>query len=169
MKSKTKINKLTLAPNIRKLIEITWNANALNFSSFEILRSSWKQCFSLTMQSKTFNFSKHARNTHCTLDCSSWIAKSKMLKTFHHLKFLEAPKSVALHRWFKVKIHSFLSIQIHIGLFKLDYKNTYINVHSLHFTVNAFMPLKKFRQWHHCYHVNGRDSTRQGENGWLVG
>jgi len=50
------------------------------------------------MQSKTFSFSKHATSTHCALDCSSWITKSRMLKTFDRLKFLKAPKSVGLHR-----------------------------------------------------------------------
>jgi len=148
LKSKTTINKLTLVPNTRKLIKITWNANAQNFSSLEFFWNSWKPCSLLMMQSKTFNFSKHATSTQCTLNCSSWIAKTIILQTLHHLKFLEALENIVLHQWFKVKPHS---IQIHTRFFKLDYKNTHINVHSLHFALNVLVPLNKFRQWHHYY------------------
>jgi hypothetical protein len=40
LKNKTKTSKLTLAPNIGKLIEFIWNENAQNFSSLEVLKSS---------------------------------------------------------------------------------------------------------------------------------
>jgi len=39
-KNKTKSNKLTLAPNTGKFIEFTWNENAQNFLSLEVLKTS---------------------------------------------------------------------------------------------------------------------------------
>jgi hypothetical protein len=54
------------------------------------------------MQNKILHLSKHTTNKQCTLDCK----KTKMLKTSHCLKFLEALESIVPHQPFKAKTHS---------------------------------------------------------------
>jgi hypothetical protein len=79
----------------------------------------------------------------CTLKSSCKAHETRMFKSFHHLKFLEAQKCVALRQQFKAKLLIFQSIQVHIRLFKLDYKNTHTHVHFLHLALYVLMLLKQ--------------------------
>jgi hypothetical protein len=55
---------------------------------------------------QNFQFLKTCNKYTMYINCSSWIAKTIILKTLRHLKFSEALENIALHQCFKVKPHS---------------------------------------------------------------
>jgi hypothetical protein len=103
----------------------------------------------MEMRKKEISFTYLARHTKFCWMCLENLhktPKTRMLKTSHHLKFLEAPENDAPHWWFKAKCLVFQKVQAHSWLFRLKCRMQAHSLfglctHPLHFAFNIFTPL----------------------------
>jgi hypothetical protein len=87
----------------------------------------------------------------CILKSSHKAPKTKMSRTFCHLKFWKTLENTIPHRRFKAKWLISQSIQVHIGLLKLAYKKqayscSFFALCTLHSTFSHLMSLKQLQQ-----------------------